>query len=117
MGHDQRFPPNHLRVERAKVAGYLLNRDHTDGRSKAIFFERFGFKTEEWETLAQALRAHGRTQPVVSLVETSRGARYIVEGEVASPDGRNPWIRTVWIVEGEPSEARLITAYPHLEPR
>ena len=81
-----------------------------------MFFERFGFKREEWEKLAEALRTHGRTERVVSVVESSYGARYIVEGEVVSPDGRNPLIRTVWIVEGETAEPRLITAYPLQEP-
>ena len=66
--------------------------------------------------LAEALRTHGRTKRVVSIVESTYGTRYIVEGELVSPDGRNPQIRTVWIVEKETAELRLITAYPLQEP-
>ena len=101
-----------LLVDRAKVVTYLLNREHPDGRHKAAFFERFGFKVEEWTVLTEALRAHGRTHPVVTLVESSHGTRYIVEGEIVTPDGRNPRIRTVWLVEAKTTPPRLITAYP-----
>lgn len=104
-------------MDRAKVVQYLLNREHPDGRTKAAFFERLGFKVEEWETLAEALRRQGGTERAVSIVESTYGTRYIVEGELVSPDGRNPQIRTVWIVEKETSELRLITAYPVQEPR
>jgi hypothetical protein len=69
-----------LRVDREKVVQYLLNHEHPDGRGKALYFERFGFKASEWETLATALRAHGRTHEVVSVVESRFGTRYIVEG-------------------------------------
>lgn len=106
-----------LRVDRAKIVEYLLNREHPDGRSKAAFFEPFGFRVEEWEILAEALRSHGRTQRVVDVVESSYGTRYIVEGELATPDGRKPFIRTVWTVEASNAPPRLITAYPVQEPR
>lgn len=34
------------RVDRVKIVGYLLNREHPDGSGKAAFFERFGFTAE-----------------------------------------------------------------------
>ena len=40
------------RVDEGKVAGYLLSKDHPDGRSKAAFFGRFGFTAARWELLA-----------------------------------------------------------------
>lgn len=116
MTERDRLPSVHsLQVDRAKVVEYLLNREHPDGRSKAAFFERFGFRIEVWEVLAEALRNHGRTQTVVKVVESSYGARYIVEGAIQTPDGRKPLIRTVWIVDSENASPRLITAYPAQE--
>ncbi len=51
-------------VEKAKITEYLLSLDHPDGRSKAEFFARFGFRRQHWEVLAEALRAHGAAYPV-----------------------------------------------------
>jgi hypothetical protein len=47
-------------VEREKITGYLLNPAHRFGASKARFFGAFGFRAEQWETFAQALRKHGQ---------------------------------------------------------
>lgn len=106
-----------LRVDREKVVAYLLSHEHPDGRAKALFFERVGFEAEAWETFAAALRAHGRTHEVATVVESRFGTRYIVDGKLTSPDGRNPLIRTVWIVEKTQATPRLVTAYPLQESR
>lgn len=42
-----------LVVEREKIVDYLLNPAHRYEASKARFFTAFGFRTKEWETLAQ----------------------------------------------------------------
>ena len=43
-------------VQREKIANYLLNAAHPDNNGKAEFFEGFGFREDDWETLAKALR-------------------------------------------------------------
>ena len=100
------------RVDREKITGYLLCPTHPDGAAKAHFFRRFGFDLENWKELAAALRAHGQSHAVAEVVESSHGIRYSVGGPLRSPDGRNPTVRTVWIVERGSRQARLITAYP-----
>ena len=98
-------------VDRAKIVDYLLSLTHPDGRGKAAFFMHFGFKVEEWELLAEALRAVGVSNPVTGVVESLHGTRYTVDGPMQVPDGRAPVVRTVWITEpGRPP--RLVTAYP-----
>lgn len=62
--------------------------------------------------LAEALRQHGLENKIVNAIESPFGCRYIVEGKIMSPDGRNPSVRTVWIVEKGESAPRLITAHP-----
>ena len=101
-----------LRVDREKITDYLLSATHPEGGGKAEFFARFGFHMADWEVLADALRKHGASHPVVKTVASSHGARYAVEGELESPDGRNPRVRTVWIVEKGSTAPRLITALP-----
>ncbi len=101
-----------VRVDREKVAEYLLAVDHPDGSSKARFFIGLGYRIERWEILVDALRTHGREHAIVNVVESEFGTRYTVEGELGTPDGRNPRVRTVWMVEKGSDIPRLITAYP-----
>lgn len=101
-----------LVVERAKIVDYLLNPAHRHGASKARFFAQFGFRVEEWEVLAIALREHGRQNEVSKARETGFGPRYEVDGELAALDGRRPRIRTVWQMDAGQLAPRLITAYP-----
>jgi len=101
-----------LIVEREKIADYLLNPAHRYGASKARFFTAFGFRIEDWERLAEALREHGQTHEVVRVVETGFGPRYVVEGGLKKPDHRRPRVRTVWQMEEGAVAPRLISAYP-----
>lgn len=66
---------NQPRVDRNKIIDYLLSSTHPDGSSKAEFFGKFGFSTENWQNFAEALRIHGETHPVVKYVESSFGTR------------------------------------------
>ena len=99
-------------VEREKITEYLLNTEHRYGASKARFFSRFGFSLATWETLAQALSEHGRQHEVSKITETIFGPRYEVEGELKTPDGRKPRVRSVWQFDHGKVAPRLITVYP-----
>jgi hypothetical protein len=99
-------------VERGKIADYLLNPAHRYGASKARFFNQFGFRLADWKILAEALREHGRTHEVANTHETGFGPRYVVEGELNTPIGRRPRVRTVWQMDKGAVAPRLISAYP-----
>lgn len=101
-----------VRIDREKIIEYLLCESHPDGRAKAAFFASVGFTVERWEILAESLRLHGMTNPVVKTVSSEYGVSYCVEGPIDTPGGVRPNIRTVWIIEQGVSELRLITAYP-----
>jgi hypothetical protein len=100
------------RVERKKVVEYLLSFTHPDGSSKARFFSRFGFRVEEWEVLARALKKHGRQHNVSGSVKSAYGTRHSIDGPLETPNGRNPRVRTVWILTKRSRAPRLITAHP-----
>ena len=102
---------DHASVDRQKLTNYLLCVSRPDGGSKAEFFARFGFRVEDWEVLAEALRRHGAHHDVVYTVDSAYGTRYAVDGRLETPDGRNPLVRTVWIIKGSRAP-RLITAHP-----
>lgn len=62
--------------------------------------------------MEQALRHLAQTNDVVKAETTPFGQRYVVDGTIRSPDGRNPLIRTVWFVENETDTPYIVTAYP-----
>ncbi|MDP9457881.1 MAG: hypothetical protein M3Q49_02195 [Actinomycetota bacterium] len=101
-------------TDEAKVAGYLLDPEHPRNEGKAEFFFRHGFSREAWEVLMQALLRHAREGELAETQDGPYGAKHVVEGALASPDGRDPRMRSVWIVDfGTGSLApRLVTAYP-----
>ena len=112
------LPNTHLAiVESEKILDYLLNSEHPIGKSKARFFESAGFTRADWPDLAHALKLLAQTNEIASMVESPYGVKYIVDGELTCPDGRQPMVRTVWILDrlttGELTEApRLVTAHP-----
>ena len=54
----------------------------------------------------------GATYNVTKVVESEYGTRYSVDGLLETPDSRNPYVRTVWIIEKQSTTPRLITAHP-----
>ena len=77
-----------------------------------MFFIRFGFNAVQWEQFANALRLHGATHEVTSVDQGIYGTEFTVDGTLETPDGRNPRVRTVWIIENGSDQPRLVTAYP-----
>jgi hypothetical protein len=115
-------------VENRKITDYLLSVEHPFGRAKMLlappaqarFFRRFGFRldvrglspAEAWQTLQSALLDHTRHNAVVLREATPFGMKYVIEGPLVTPDGRNPVIRAVWFVETGHERPRFVTAYP-----
>lgn len=99
-------------VSKEKIIGYLLSLEHWSGRGKAIFFLRFGFQTKKWRELADALIEHAAANEIESEVKTDYGKKYIIEGEIETPSGRRPVVRTVWFIAKGESIPRFVTAYP-----
>ena len=99
-------------VPAAKITGYLLSAKHRDGRHKAAFFTRFGFTIADIETLTAALLRHAAEHEVAKSEVSPFGTRYVVEGELHTPDGRAPRLRVVWFIADGEVAPTLVTAYP-----
>ncbi|HMO57871.1 MAG TPA: hypothetical protein PKA05_11380 [Roseiflexaceae bacterium] len=99
-------------VPERKITAYLLSQTHRDGRSKAAFFIRFGFTTDDWEGLAQALLRHAANYDVTETETTPFGTNYVIEGPLLAPDGRLPQVRVVWFIAAGERSPSLATAYP-----
>ena len=99
-GKQLRLPNAHLTwIDQEKISDYLLSSTNPRGKAKADFFLSFGFSLARWEQLAEALRRHATSHAVARVVETAYGPRYHVDGEIETPDGRNPLVRTVWQID------------------
>jgi hypothetical protein len=79
-------------VSQARMVDYLLSDTHRDGWHKAACFKRFGFTVAEWERLAQALQEYAAEHEVARVETSPYGQRYVIEGIIRSPDGRNPLV-------------------------
>jgi hypothetical protein len=97
------------RISAVKVQSYLLNDVHPDGWGKAMSFKGFGFVSDNTEALMTALFDHPIRNPVSELTTTPYGGKYVVRGTLETPDGSNPNVETIWIVEAD-QRPRLATA-------
>ena len=98
-------------VDRRKITGYLLDPLNAQNQGKARHFGQFGFVASEWQALATALTEHPITNDVIKTERSPYGMKYVVECNLTTPDGRNPCLRSVWIVDNGQSIPRLVTAY------
>jgi hypothetical protein len=101
-------------VHDVKITKYLLDPAHPIGRDKSRFFGSFGFQQLNWIDLKNALLDHPKTNPVTSRMTTRYGEKYAVGCSLAAPDGRNPCIVSVWIIERPDPIPRFVTAFPGL---
>ena len=99
-------------IAETKIVYYLLDLSHPDGSSKARFFIGHGFNRDKWQELAAALKIHAQICPVAGVELSPFGTRYVVEGELNTPDQRNPQIRAVWFINSNDDKPRFVTAYP-----
>lgn len=102
------FVPNAAQAVIAdpKITEYLLKNP-----GKAKFFARFGFSLAQWQVLRDALLRHVSTHEYAEEIPLDDGVKYVVDGALQSPDGRNPRVRSVWMIDGGRSYPRLISAY------
>lgn len=99
-------------IAEQKILNYLLNFGHIDGSHKAEFFSRFGFTILNWKLLEESLKLHCIENEVIETKENEFGVKYLIEGKVKTPDGREPYIRTIWFIENEEEIPQFLIAYP-----
>ena len=98
-------------ISSAKITQYLLSVTHPVGKSKARFFRACGYHLGNHETFMRDLLKVARTGQVTQFMHSSHGEKYVVEGDLMTPNGTNIVLRTVWIIE-DGHRPRFVTAYP-----
>ena len=102
-------------ISRTKIENYLLNFNHREGKSKAMFFSKFGYSLSNSLDLREALRKLACESLVVQVEERPPfGTRITTEGILRTPDSRNPKIKVGWFFDMHDSQniPRLITVIP-----
>ena len=107
--------PNALNAEipDRKLTGYLLDHAHPQNKGKAAFYEIVGFTKQNSDDLRVALLRHVLANEVVNFINTDFGIRYVVEGWMHCPNGKQYPIRSVWFIENDEKIPKLVTAYPN----
>ena len=98
-------------IAAAKIGAHLLDVAHPEGGSKARFFIRHGFDPVAPVIIEAALLEHPAHCEFSDAKPTAAGMKYVFDGPLPSPDGRDPPVRTVWRLPAE-SAPYLVTAYP-----
>jgi hypothetical protein len=104
-------------VEDAKLTEYLLDPAHPRGAAKANFLALLGFSPERPQQARDAFLEHARQYDFSASQQTRFGVIFEVDGPLPSPDGRNPNVRTVWMLDDGATAPRLITMVPGPKPR
>jgi hypothetical protein len=100
-------------ITKPKIVNYLLDLTSENGKAKARFFLAFGFTIEAWEVMAEALTQHASDHEVTKVeARPPFGIHYVIEGTLNTPDGRNPSVRVIWIIDDGDDAPRLVSAYP-----
>lgn len=95
-----------------KETDYLLSETHAAGKSKAKFFRSHGFTDTTADDLAQGLLEIAKNASVESSERSPYGTKYIIDGELETPNGDMIQVRTIWIIEKDDDVPRFVTAYP-----
>jgi hypothetical protein len=109
--------PSHQSAEIAerKLAHYLLEKSHPDGGPKAWFLEKFGYTIISADLLRSALLQHAAANDIDVQRTTPFGTVYELVGRLSTPDGRNPMVRSVWIIDRNGATPRFVTLVPARE--
>ena len=95
-----------------KLADYLLAETHPTGRLKSKFFKELGFSRSNRKELEKQLLHIAHTSPVMSVVASPHGEKFIIDGALRTPQGTRAAVRTVWIIDTGAHRPRFVTAYP-----
>ena len=98
-------------IAQEKLTGYLLNLAHKRGGAKARLLEKFGYGADQYQQLADDIRAQFETEVDLERA-TAYGVRYEIRMTLQTPIGQTLTVRTVWQIDDGTDFPRLITLFP-----
>lgn len=101
-----------IEISESKLVGYLLNKNHSVGAHKAVFFESLGYDVENWHNLKDALLVHVETAENIDFIENQFGKKVVIINDLLCKNDKNPKIKSVWFIENNENILNFVTAYP-----
>jgi hypothetical protein len=99
-------------VDEAKICDYLLSDTHPVGRFKARVFRSLVYTVESWRRLRDDLLHHGQTGMVQRIGTSAYGMKVVISATLKGPNGASRPFRTVWLIQNQSTQPRLVTAFP-----
>ena len=99
-----------------KLRNYLLSTAHSDGRGKAEYLGRLGYSQDTAGQLDADLREQILSLDAQPGRPSPYGQKYEILGPLTGPNGKNAWVRTIWIVLTGETAPRLVTLIPAEKP-
>jgi hypothetical protein len=97
-------------AEQAQIDPRKLVYLHTAGKMR--FFEMHGFDRDRPEELVSALKGHPLRNAIERVIPAPpHGVKYTARCSIVSPDGRDPCVLTVWIIDTGQSQPRFVSGY------
>ena len=101
--------PKTARIPDEKIRDYLLLWQEVSDKSK--FLELAGYSRDEFEVLIHDIREQLLPGEAVLQEHTVDGAIYRLRGTLTGPNGRELYVRTVWLDEQDQG-LRFVTMLP-----
>jgi hypothetical protein len=89
---------------------------HPDGRTKAEYLGRLGHSQEASGRLDVDLREQILSLEAQPGRPSPYGQKYEILGPLTGPNGKNAWVRAIWIVLTGETAPRLVTLIPAEKP-
>lgn len=99
-------------VPLSKMTEYLLNPLNPQAGNKPADFAKMGYDLQNINILERDLISVAQNYPPIEERIFPDYATYRVEGHIATPEGGNRHMRTVWEIRPEDPRPRPVTAYP-----
>ena len=101
-------PDSHIPLE--KLTRYLLIRQKRS--DKSAFLARGGYSKDNPERFRDDLRSQILPLDAVSAGSTKFGDFFEIRGVLHGPNGKNLWVKTIWMRENLRETVRFITLLP-----
>lgn len=95
-----------------KLINYILNQNHNEGSSKALFLKEIGYDQLNWEILENDLREQHLSHEAVAGKPSPFGKKFEIVAPIIGPNGKQRLIKTIWMIKFNENFARFITLIP-----